>query len=178
MLPVAGVARLWVPEVFGMLELLRVQRHNQSVSYFVEAQPLWESLMSVRIRMKRMGRKHRPFYRICIMDRQRARDGKAIEEVGFYDTSVADKSKRVSLNMERVDYWLSVGAQPSEKVNALIRNVKKGNWGTAAAPPPMQAPKAPEPEPVVEEAPAEEASAESAEATPEATEEAPAEGGE
>lgn len=130
--------------------------------------------MSVRIRMKRMGRKHRPFYRICIMDRQRARDGKAIEEVGFYDTSVADKSKRVSLNMERVDYWLSVGAEPSEKVNALIRNVKKGNWGTAAAPPPMQAPKAPpEPEPVAEEAPAE-----SAEAAPETTEAAPAESAE
>ena len=118
--------------------------------------------MSVRIRMKRMGRKHRPFYRICIMDRQRARDGKAIEEVGFYDTSVADKSKRVSLNMERVDYWLSVGAQPSEKVNALIRKVKKGDFGTAAEPPPMQAPKAPEPEaPAAEEGEA----AESAEAT-------------
>ena len=92
--------------------------------------------MSVRIRMKRMGRKHRPFYRVCIMDKQRARDGKAIEEVGFYDTSVADKSKRVSLSMERVDYWLSVGAQPSEKVNALINKVKKGKFGTAAAPPP------------------------------------------
>lgn len=133
--------------------------------------------MSVRIRMKRMGRKHRPFYRICIMDRQRARDGKAIEEVGFYDTSVADKSKRVSLNMERVDYWLSVGAQPSEKVNALINKVKKGNFGTAAAPPPMQAPKAPEPEaaPETEETATEEVSAEATEA-PEA--EASAEGGE
>lgn len=124
-----------------------------------------------------MGRKHRPFYRICIMDRQRARDGKAIEEVGFYDTSVKDKSQRVSLNMERVDYWLSVGAQPSEKVNALINKVRKGNFGVAAEPPPMQAPKAPEPEP----APAEEAAAEEgAEATEtaEATEEAPAESGE
>ena len=131
--------------------------------------------MSVRIRMKRMGRKHRPFYRICIMDRQRARDGKAIEEVGFYDTSVADKSKRVSLNMERIDYWLSVGAQPSEKVNALIRKVKKGNFGTAAAPPPMQAPKAPEPEaPAAEEGASEEASAETTEATEGATEEAAA----
>jgi small subunit ribosomal protein S16 len=161
-----------LPEISGPPEL---QRHNQSINQSVilfEAQPLWESLMSVRIRMKLMGRKHRPFYRICIMDRQRARDGKAIEEVGFYDTSVADKSKRVSLNMERVDYWLSVGAEPSEKVNALIRNVRKGNWGTAAAPPPMLAPKAPEPEPVAEAAPAESAEA------PEATEVAPAEGGE
>jgi len=128
--------------------------------------------------MKRMGRKHRPFYRICIMDSQRARDGKAIEEVGFYDTSVPDKSKRVSLKMDRVEYWLSVGAQPSEKVNALIRKVKKGTFGTAAAPPPMQAPKAPEPEPVAE-APAEEGAAEETSAedtpTPEATEEAAAE---
>lgn len=126
--------------------------------------------MSVRIRMKRMGRKHRPFYRICIMDRNRARDGKAIEEVGFYDTSVPDKSQRVSLKMERIDYWLSVGAQPSEKVNALIKKVRTGKFGTASAPPPMQAPKAPEPEPVAEapapeatEAPAEEAASEASE---------------
>ncbi len=126
--------------------------------------------MSVRIRMKRMGRKHRPFYRICIMDQKRARDGKAIEEVGFYDTSVPDKSQRVSLKMERIDYWLSVGAQPSEKVNALIKKVRTGKFGTASAPPPMQAPKAPEPEPVADapaeaaaEAPAEEATAEASE---------------
>ena len=132
--------------------------------------------MSVRIRMKRMGRKHRPFYRICIMDRQRARDGKAIEEVGFYDTSVPDKSKRVSLKMDRIDYWLSVGAQPSEKVNALIRKVQKGDFGTAAAPPPMEAPKQPEP-PAAKEAPAE--AAEATETTEAATEESPAaEGGE
>ncbi|MDG1894050.1 MAG: 30S ribosomal protein S16 [Fuerstiella sp.] len=129
--------------------------------------------MSVRIRMKRMGRKHRPFYRICIMDRERARDGKAIEEVGFYDTSVPDKSKRVSLKMDRIDYWLSVGAQPSEKVNALIKKVQKGDFGSAAAPPPMQAPKQPE-APAAEEAPAE-----AAETTEAAAEEAPAaEGGE
>ena len=122
-----------------------------------------------------MGRKHRPFYRVCIMDRSRARDAKAIEEVGFYDTSVADKSKRVSLNMERIEYWLSVGAQPSEKVNALIKKVQKGRFGEAAAPPPMQAPKAPEPE----APPAEEVSAEAPEAPEATTEEAPAaEGGE
>jgi len=116
--------------------------------------------MAVRIRMKRMGRKHRPFYRICIMDQRKARDGKAIEEVGFYDTTISDKAQRVSLKMDRIDYWLSVGAQPSEKVNALIRKVKKGTFGVAAAPPPMTAPKAPEPE-----APAEEAAAEGEAAT-------------
>ncbi len=116
--------------------------------------------MSVRIRMKRMGRKHRPFYRICVIDKRKARDGKAIEEVGFYDTTVPDKAQRVSLKMDRIDYWLSVGAQPSEKVNALIKKVKKGKFGVAAAPPPLTAPKAPEPE-----APVEEASADGAEST-------------
>lgn len=134
--------------------------------------------MSVRIRMKRMGRKHRPFYRVCIMDRQKARDSRAIEEVGFYDTSVADKEKRVSLNMERIEYWLSVGAQPSEKVNALIKKVQKGKFGTAAAPPPMQEPKQPEPEPAPEEASAEGAEGAEDAAAEAPAEETPAEGGE
>lgn len=126
--------------------------------------------MSVRIRMKRMGRRHRPFYRICIMDRQKPRDGRSIEEVGYYDPMVADKSQRVSLKMDRVDYWLSVGAEPSEKVATLIKKVKTNKFGTGSAPAPMTPPKAPpEPEP---EAPAEvEASAE-AEAPAEAAAEA------
>lgn len=123
--------------------------------------------MSVRIRMKRLGRKHRPFYRVCIMDQRKPRDGKAIEEVGFYDTSIPDKSQRINLKMDRIDYWLSVGAQPSEKVNALIRKVKKGTFGEAAAPPPMTAPKAPEPEAAGEQA---ESADQAAEETTEAAE--------
>ncbi len=97
--------------------------------------------MAVRIRMKKMGRKHRPFFRICVMDARVQRDGKAIEEVGHYDPMVSDKARRVLLNMERVDYWLSVGAQPSEKVNALIRKVRTNKFGSASAPPPMTPPK-------------------------------------
>jgi small subunit ribosomal protein S16 len=97
--------------------------------------------MAVRIRMKRMGRTHRPFYRICVMDSRVQRDGRAIEEVGHYDPMVQDKAARVKLNLERVDYWLSVGAQPSEKVNALIRKVRTNRFGTAAVPPPMTPPK-------------------------------------
>ncbi len=122
--------------------------------------------MPVRIRMKRLGRKHRPFFRICVMDARSPRDGKAIEEVGFYDPMVRNKSERVSLKMDRVDHWLSVGAQPSEKVAVLIKKVKTNKFGSASAPPPMTAPKPlPEPEP---EAPAEEATAEetTAEETP------------
>lgn len=119
--------------------------------------------MAVRIRMKKLGRAHRPFYRICVMDQRSPRNGKAIEEVGFYDTSVREKSQRVRLDLERVDYWLSVGAQPSEKVAVLIRKVRENDFGTAKAPPPMTAPKvkvkaAPEGESAASEA---EASAES-----------------
>jgi len=96
--------------------------------------------VTVRIRMKKMGRTHRPFFRICIMDQRSPRDGKAIEEVGTYDPMVRDKSKRVTLKLERVDHWMSVGAQPSEKVAALIRKVRENDFGEAKAPPPMTPP--------------------------------------
>ncbi len=119
--------------------------------------------MAVRIRMKRFGRRHRPFFRICVMDARSPRDGKAIEELGYYDPMVRDKSQRVSLKMDRVDYWMSVGAQPSEKVSTLIKKVKNNKFGKAAPPPPMTAPKAP-PEPEAEsETPAEEAPTEGGE---------------
>ena len=131
--------------------------------------------MAVRIRMKRMGRKHRPFYRICVMDSRKPRDGKAIEEVGTYDTSVREKSQRVTLNMERIDYWMSVGAQPSENVKTLIKKVKNNKFGLTKEPPKMQAPKQPEPEaPPEEEKPAEESAEAPADAEASA-EEAPAE---
>ncbi|MBW3541987.1 MAG: 30S ribosomal protein S16 [Planctomycetes bacterium] len=113
--------------------------------------------------MKRLGRKHRPFYRICVMDQRAPRDGRAIEELGHYDPMVRDKAQRVKLNLERVDYWVSVGAQPSEKVAALIKKVKTNRFGTAAAPPPLTPPKAPP-------APEAEAAAEGEAAAPEPAE--------
>ncbi|MEW4528278.1 MAG: 30S ribosomal protein S16 [Maioricimonas sp. JB045] len=125
--------------------------------------------MAVRIRMKRLGRKHRPYYRICVMDSRSPRDGKTIEEIGTYDPMIRDKSQRVSLKLERVDHWLSVGAQPTEKVAVLIRKFKESDWGETKSPPPMTPPQ--EKKPAEEEAPAEEASAEAAE-TEEATAEA------
>ena len=81
----------------------------------------------VKIRMKSFGRRHRPFYRICAMDARTPRDGKAIEELGHYDPMVKDTNARAVLNADRIRYWLSVGAQPSEKVAALLRrfNVTK-----------------------------------------------------
>ena len=76
------------------------------------------------------------------MDSRSPRDGKAIEELGFYDPMVRVKKDRVKLNMERVDYWIGVGAQPSVNVAALIKKVRTNRFGEAAAPPPMTAPKA------------------------------------
>ena len=86
--------------------------------------------MAVVIRMKRMGRKHRNFFRICATDSRAPRDGRVIEELGTYDTEIADTDARVTLNGERLQYWLSVGAKPSDKVGILIK--KYGPNGTHA----------------------------------------------
>ena len=86
--------------------------------------------MAVKIRMKMMGRKHRPFYRICAVDSRKPRDGRVIEELGTYDPMVPDTDARVILDAERVSYWLGVGAQPTEKVGVLIK--KYGQGGTHA----------------------------------------------
>lgn len=75
----------------------------------------------VRIRMKSMGRRHRPFFRICAMDARTARDGRAIEELGWYDPLVRNPEVREFLDKSRIRYWLSVGAQPSEKVAAILK---------------------------------------------------------
>jgi small subunit ribosomal protein S16 len=84
--------------------------------------------VAVRIRMKKMGRAHRPFYRVCAMDRHAPRDGRVLEELGVYDPSIADTNARAVLDKERIDYWLSVGAQPSDKMSVLIK--KYGTDGT------------------------------------------------
>lgn len=76
----------------------------------------------VVLRLKRMGRRHRPFYRLNAMDKRSPRDGRVIEALGWYDP-VAPEDKQLNLNVERIDYWLSVGAQPSETVRSLLRRI-------------------------------------------------------
>ena len=78
--------------------------------------------------MKRMGRRHRPFFRVCAVDGRAMRDGRVIEELGFYDPMINEKDARAQLNGERIQYWLGVGAQPSDKVKVLIK--KYGAEGT------------------------------------------------
>ena len=71
--------------------------------------------------MKKIGRKHRPFFRICAVDSRSPRDGKVIEELGTYDPKVPDVDARVVMNQERLAYWLGVGAKPSEHVAVFIK---------------------------------------------------------
>lgn len=75
----------------------------------------------VRIRLKRLGNRHRPFYRVVAMDKRVPRDGESIEELGYYDPCHKDESKQLSLKADRIQYWLGVGAQPSETVASLIK---------------------------------------------------------
>jgi small subunit ribosomal protein S16 len=71
--------------------------------------------------MKRMGRKHRAYFRICAVDSRSPRDGKVIEEIGTYDPKIPDIDARVTLNQDRLQYWLGVGAKPSIHVATFIK---------------------------------------------------------
>ncbi|MDP6527414.1 MAG: 30S ribosomal protein S16 [Candidatus Pacebacteria bacterium] len=75
----------------------------------------------VRIRLKRMGRRNRAFFRICAFDTREERDGRSIEQLGTYDPMEKDESKKVVLKRERIEYWLSVGAQPTETVASILK---------------------------------------------------------
>ena len=75
-------------------------------------------LMVLRIRLARWGARNNPFYGIVVAQLRKARDGKHIERLGSYDP--VGKEKQVELNVDRIKYWLSVGAQPSERVNWLL----------------------------------------------------------
>ena len=78
--------------------------------------------MSVRIRLKRFGTKRRPYYRIVVMDSRSPRDGRTIEEVGFYHP-IEIEEKQIKVKEERVREWLNKGAQPSDTVRRLLNNI-------------------------------------------------------
>ncbi|RFP88588.1 30S ribosomal protein S16 [Rhodobacteraceae bacterium 63075] len=134
--------------------------------------------MAMKLRLARAGSKKRPFYRIVASDSRMPRDGRFIEKLGTYNPLLPkDSEERVKMNMERVQYWLGEGAQPTDRVSRMLEaagvldkkeraNLKKGEPGqkakdraeekaekaAAAAAPAEEAP--------AEEAPAEEAAAE------------------
>ena len=76
----------------------------------------------VTIRLARGGAKKRPFYHVVVADSRMPRDGRYIERVGFFNPIATGQEVRLQLKSERIDYWLSQGAQPSDRVNKLIES--------------------------------------------------------
>ncbi|WP_282852440.1 30S ribosomal protein S16 [Gulosibacter sediminis] len=81
--------------------------------------------MSVKIRLKRLGKIRAPFYRVVVADERSKRDGRVIEEIGKYHPT--ENPSVIEIESERAQYWLSVGAQPTEAVLALLKLT--GDWG-------------------------------------------------
>ncbi len=80
--------------------------------------------MAVKIRLKRMGKIRAPFYRVVVIDARAKRDGRAIEEIGKYHPT--EEPSMIDIDSERAQHWLSVGAQPTEQVQALLKVT--GDW--------------------------------------------------
>ena len=86
--------------------------------------------MSVRIRLRRMGRKKAPHYRVVVADGDSPRDGRFVETIGYYKP--LSTPARVVVDLERADYWLGQGAQPSHTVKSLLKKARRGGDATVA----------------------------------------------
>jgi small subunit ribosomal protein S16 len=91
----------------------------------------FETFMSVKIRMKRVGAKNAPYFRIVVADSRSPRDGKCIEEIGTYQP--LKKGDNFTLKLDRAQYWVSKGAQPSDTVASFIKKAGKAAAAPAAA---------------------------------------------
>jgi small subunit ribosomal protein S16 len=89
----------------------------------------------VIIRLARHGSKNAPFYHLTVADRANRRDGRHIERIGFYNPIARGKAERLRIDLDRVDYWLSVGAKPSERVGHLIKHARALVGAAAGAAP-------------------------------------------
>lgn len=79
--------------------------------------------MAVKLRMARMGRRHKPFFRINAVDGRTPRDGRILEKLGSYDPLEKDKAKQIVLNRERVEFWLNQGVIPSDSVSEILHRL-------------------------------------------------------
>ena len=79
----------------------------------------------VTIRLARHGGKKKPFYHVTVAERSAKRDGRFIERVGFYNPVARGREEELRINLERVDYWLSTGAQPTDRVGQLVAQWRK-----------------------------------------------------
>jgi small subunit ribosomal protein S16 len=107
-------------------EEARMSRSPRAVSCVLPGIPApLELLIMVKIRLSRGGAKGRPFYHVVVTDQRNKRDGRSIENVGFYNPVAAGKDKRLELNVARVQEWVSKGAQLTDKVAALVKEAGK-----------------------------------------------------
>lgn len=126
--------------------------------------------MAVRIRLSRGGSKKRPFYRIVAADQRAPRDGRFIERLGSYNPMLPqDHADRLSVNEERIKFWLSQGAEPTERLAKLFSNLGLVAKPSIKAQPQKSAPKAKAQERLKEKAEKAAAAAEAANAPAEAT---------
>ncbi len=108
--------------------------------------------MAVSIRLRREGARNRPYYKVVVADSRSPRDGKFIEIIGTYDPKKPDHNS--TLKLDRIDHWISKGAQPSDTVRSLIKKNKKQQPAAAAPEPAKAAASSEEPfEPVESAAP-------------------------
>ena len=91
-----------------------------------------KEITMVTIRLARHGSKKNPFYHITVADRAASRDGRFVERVGFFNPVAKGQAEVLRLDLDRIDYWMGVGAQPSERVAKLIKRARKENTGAAA----------------------------------------------
>lgn len=89
----------------------------------------------VTIRLARHGSKKNPFYHVTVADRTASRNGRFIERVGFYNPVAKGQSEFLRIDLERVDYWLSKGAQPSDIVKKLLKQARNGSPAQASSAP-------------------------------------------
>jgi small subunit ribosomal protein S16 len=85
--------------------------------------------MALKIRLTRIGTTHQPHYRVVVAEARSRRDGDPVEVIGTYDPRT--KGKQVNLKLDRVDYWLSKGALPSDTLNSLIKKARRAPAATA-----------------------------------------------
>lgn len=78
----------------------------------------------VVIRLSRAGSKKKPFYHVVVTDKRNPRDGRCVERIGFFDPLAQGQTERLRLDLDRINYWTNVGAQPSERVVRLIKDAK------------------------------------------------------
>jgi small subunit ribosomal protein S16 len=104
---------------------------NGHVLGFSKQEPLRKiSVMALKIRLTRVGAVHQPHYRVVVAEARSRRDGDPVEVIGTYDPRT--KGQQVKLKLDRVDYWLSKGAKPSDTLHAIIKRARRAPVAAAA----------------------------------------------